>query len=262
MSPDRPPGSPAPAARDSMALALDMPDPAQALSLAKELAPHFAVAKVGLELFYAAGPQVITDLQAAGFAVFADLKLHDIPNTVRKAAQQIGRLGVSFLTIHTSGGAGMLTAGVEGLLAGAAERDAGADPTRPAPAALGVTVLTSTAIASQDELRSQLTERARLASQAGCAGVICAAADIATINQATANQATPSHLLKVVPGIRPAGTAADDQARVATPGDAIAAGADLLVIGRAVTAAPDPAAAATAITTEIQAALAERPDQP
>ena len=248
------PHAAAPNARDAMALALDLPSPTQALALANELAQWFGVAKVGLELFSAAGPQIIIDLQAAGFKVFADLKLHDIPTTVRRSAQQLGRLGVSYTTLHTAGGAEMLAAGAEGLLSGAAEIKSGKTSTsQSAPVALAVTVLTSTALPEQ-ELHRQLTERAQAASQAGCAGVICAAADIAVINAAS----EPKHLLKVVPGVRPAGTSADDQARVATPAEAITAGADLLVIGRAVTAAPNPAAAAAAIATEIQTALASR----
>ncbi len=249
-----------PAARDAMALALDVACPQEALALANDLSEFFAVAKVGLELFTAAGPEIVTKLVDAGFKVFVDLKLHDIPTTVHRAAAQLGRLGVSYATLHAAGGAEMLEAGVEGLRAGAVETrgigKAGPDSTS-VPAALAVTVLTSTGLTSTGlvdptQLQQLLTERARLASQSGCAGVVCAAADIKIIDSATAKSA---RLLKVVPGVRPAGASHDDQARVATPGEAIADGADLLVIGRAVTASSDPAGVAALISTEVKSAM-------
>ncbi len=240
-------------ARDAMALALDISNPQEALALAKDLSEFFSVAKVGLELFAAAGPEVAIKLRDAGFKTFVDLKLHDIPTTVHRAAAQLGRLGVSYATLHAAGGEQMLKAGVEGLRAGASE--SGTDM----PAALAVTVLTSTGLTSTgladtSELQNLLTKRAYLAWTSGCAGVVCAAADIGTVDGVAV--AKSSRLLKVVPGVRQAGAALHDQARVTTPSEAITTGADLLVIGRAVTASPDPASAAASISAEVKSAIA------
>jgi len=170
-----------------------------------------------------------------------DLKLHDIPNTVEHAARCAGELGVWLLTLHTQGGPDMLAAGASGLSDGAADTN----PSAEVPIALGVTVLTSDADAPSEVL----TSRARLAEQAGCGGVVCAAPDLPVVTN------TVPGMLRVVPGIRPAGAPSADQRRVATPASALAAGADVLVIGRAVTAAPDPDAAAAAIVAEVAAAL-------
>ncbi len=229
-------------ARARLVLALDDDDLGRATAAATALAPFFATVKVGLELFAAAGPQAFAVLGAAGFALFADLKLHDIPTTVERAARVIGREGVALVTLHTAGGAAMLRAGVEGLAAGAAE--AGVAP----PRALGVTVLTSEAQAPV----ALLTERARLAEAARCAGVVCAAPDLAVVRAAAPG------LLSVVPGIRLAGAPAHDQARVATPAQALAVGADLLVCGRAVLQAPDPEAAAASLCAQVAEALRDR----
>jgi orotidine-5'-phosphate decarboxylase len=205
-----------------------------ALRLAKRLRPYFRVAKVGLELFSAVGPDAVGTLCELGYDVFVDLKLHDIPNTVNRAARVLAAEGVTYLTLHTAGGLDMVRAGVEGLNLGAA--GAGLDP----PAALGVTVLTSdTADAAK------LAARVDIAVQGGCGGIVCAAADVID-----ARRRAPD-LEIVVPGIRLAGGDLHDQARPATPSDALATGADLLVVGRAVTAAPDPEAAAAAIVTEL-----------
>jgi orotidine-5'-phosphate decarboxylase len=221
--------------RQHLALALDVDDLVVALRLARRLRPWFAVAKVGLELFGAAGPETVSALTVEGYRVFLDLKLHDIPTTVRRAATVIGGLGTAYTTVHTQGGAAMLRAAVEGMAEGAAAAGA------PAPCVLGVTVLTSDAEAPP----AVLEERARLAAHAGCGGIVCAAADLDITGRVA------PRLLKVVPGIRPAGAASDDQARAATPGAAVAAGADLLVIGRAVTAAEDPEREAAAILEEL-----------
>lgn len=229
-------------ARDHLVLALDVDDLVEATRLARLLAPSFSVAKVGLELFAAAGPEAIAALTALGLRVFCDLKLHDIPTTVEKAARVLGALGTSYVTLHASGGEPMLRAGVDGLGAGAAA--AGLE----APVALAVTVLTS----EVEVGHHQFAHRVAAAVEAGCGGLVCAAAEVAR-----AKLLAP-RLVAVVPGIRPAGGPVHDQARAATPGAAIAAGADLLVIGRAVTAAPDPVAAAVAVVAEIDAALAVR----
>jgi len=221
--------------RDHLALALDVDDLVEALRLARDLQPWFGTAKVGLELFSAAGPEAIGTLHELGYAVFLDLKLHDIPTTVHKAARVLGSLGVSMLTLHAQGGAVMLRAGVEGLAEGAA--NAGL----PTPTALAVTVLTS-----DDEAPPHiLPKRVAAAIEARCGGIVCAAADVHH-----ARQLGP-RLTIVVPGIRPEGMPRHDQARAATPREAMDAGADLLVIGRAVTQAPDPAAAADALARQV-----------
>lgn len=219
---------------DHLAIALDVDDVVVALRLAQELQPWFRVAKVGLELFSSAGPEVIGSLTDLGYDVFCDLKLHDIPTTVSKAARVIGSLGASYLTVHTAGGLDMVRGANEAFLEGATSAGL------PAPTLLGVTVLTS------DPDASQLRPRLQVALDAGCEGVVCAAPDLAEV------LAVGPELVTVVPGIRPAGTAVDDQARVATPREAIEAGADLLVIGRAVTAADDPTAAAAAIVDSLR----------
>lgn len=211
------------------------------MALVERFGADFGVMKVGLELFLAEGPGVVRDIVSAGSRVFLDLKLHDIPNTVEHAARCAGELGVWLLTLHTQGGPDMLAAGASGLSDGAAD----ANPSAEVPIALGVTVLTSDADAPSEVL----TSRTRLAEQAGCGGVVCAAPDLPVVTN------TVPGMLRVVPGIRPAGAPSADQRRVATPASALAAGADVLVIGRAVTAAPDPDAAAAAIVAEVAAAL-------
>lgn len=232
------PGDP----RQSLVLALDVDDLMVALRLARRLQPWFGVAKVGLELFGAAGPETVSALTVEGYRVFLDLKLHDIPTTVRRAATVIGGLGTAYTTVHTQGGLDMVRAAVEGMESGA--RAAGAPP----PCVLGVTVLTSDTEAPP----AVLAGRAALAAEAGCGGVVCAATDLGTVSRVA------PRLVKVVPGIRPPGSATHDQARAATPAAALAAGADLLVVGRAVTAADDPDGVATALLEEVTAALVSR----
>jgi orotidine-5'-phosphate decarboxylase len=223
--------------RDKLALALDMDDLVAALRAARELRPWFGVAKIGLELFSAAGPDSIGGLVDLGYDVFLDLKLHDIPTTVGKAARVLGAFGASYLTLHAHGGVQMVRAGVDGLREGA--ENAGL----PAPIALGVTVLTSDDSAPPHIM----PKRVLVALEAGCGGIVCAAADVRE-----ARQYAPRTCI-VVPGIRPAGAPRHDQARSGTPKEALDAGADLLVIGRAVTHANDPSAAAEALTREITA---------
>ena len=167
--------------------------------------------------------------------VFCDLKLHDIPTTVGRAARVIGALGARYLNFHAQGGVAMLTAGVDGFLTGAAQ--AGSAP----PIPLAVTILTSDGGAPPHILG----KRVQAALEAGCGGVVCASSDVREVKQ------LGPRLIAVVPGIRPAGTDAHDQARAATPEAAVANGADLLVIGRAVTRAADPASAAAAIAASI-----------
>ena len=173
--------------RSRLAVALDLDDSVAALRLARELQPWFGVAKVGLELYSAAGPDVVGALSDLGFDVFCDLKLHDIPTTVGRAAKVIGSLGATYLNFHAQGGVAMLTAGVDGFLAGAA--DAGL----PAPVPLAVTILTSDD-GAPDHI---LPKRVQLALESGCKGIVCAAGDVHE-----AKQYGP-RLTAVVPGIRP-----------------------------------------------------------
>ncbi|MEA2900247.1 MAG: orotidine-5-phosphate decarboxylase [Actinomycetota bacterium] len=221
--------------RDRLILALDVDDLVLALRLADQLRPWFGVAKVGLELFTAAGPDAVTSVADAGFKVFLDLKLHDIPTTVKKSARVAGALGASYLTLHARAGAVMLRAGVDGLKEGAAAGGL------PEPTALAVTILTSDADAPEHILGG----RVAAAVESGCGGVIVAAADVHE-----AKQLAP-RLLAVVPGIRLPSGDPHDQARAATPRDAFLVGADMLVIGRAVTEAADPPAAAAALHAAI-----------
>jgi orotidine-5'-phosphate decarboxylase len=222
--------------RDRLVLALDVDDLVEALRLGRRLQPYFATAKVGLELFSASGPDAVSAMADLGYDVFLDLKLHDIPTTVRKAARVIGAFGVSYLTLHARSGPVMLRAGVEGLAEGA-ER-AGL----PHPVALAVTVLTS----DGDAPAHILGHRVTAAVEAGCGGLILAADDVRE-----AKQLAP-RMLAVVPGIRMPSSDPHDQARAATPGHALGLGADLLVIGRTVTEARDPVTAAVALTEALE----------
>jgi orotidine-5'-phosphate decarboxylase len=221
--------------RAKLALALDLDDLVEALRLARLLRPWFGVAKVGLELYCAAGPDAVSSLTDAGFEVFVDLKLLDIPSTVQHASKVLGSLGTRYLTLHARGDSPMLRAGVEGFLEGAAAAGL------PDPVPLAVTVLTSDDTAPPHVV----PHRIALAVEAGCGGIVCAAADVRD-----AKELAP-RLVTVVPGIRPAGADLHDQARTATPRQAVDAGADVLVIGRAVTQADDPAAAAAAVVGEL-----------
>ncbi|MAT02938.1 MAG: orotidine-5'-phosphate decarboxylase [Acidimicrobiaceae bacterium] len=220
---------------NKLAVALDVDDTVAAIRLAKELQPYFGVAKVGLELFSAAGPDILGTLSDLGYKIFLDLKLHDIPNTVESAARVLGSLGIDYLTLHTAGGKEMVSAGVQGLNEGAT--NAGLE----APIALGVTILTS----QKETPKEIMKERFSIAKESGCRGIVCSA-----LNLSEALVEIPE-LLYVVPGIRPAGVEAHDQANVATPLGALEQGADLLVIGRAVTKASDPRRAAREILMEI-----------
>jgi orotidine-5'-phosphate decarboxylase len=224
------------AVRDRLALALDFDDLAAARAIAERLAPFFGVAKIGYQLFMAEGPAAVEALISDGFAVFLDLKLHDIPTTVERGARQAGRLGAKYLTVHIAGGEAMLRAAVEGFAATGTGTEAGG--------ILGVTVLTS----EPEAPASLVIERATLGERVGCAGLVCAATDLRFVRQAAPD------LLAVVPGVRLAGSATDDQARAGTPAAAAAGGAGLLVIGRTVTAAADPEAAARLVTREVAGA--------
>jgi orotidine-5'-phosphate decarboxylase len=224
--------------RQRLALALDVDDLDAARRIAGELAPWIGVAKIGLELYGAAGPAAVEALRADGFRVFLDAKLHDIPTTVGRAARVLGRLGISYLNLHAAGGKAMLTAGVDGMLEGAAE--AGFE----APTPIAVTVLTS------DPDVSAFDARLEVAVAAGCRGVVCSVRELARV------RAVAPTFVTIVPGVRMDGSGDDDQARIGTPGAVAAAGADLLVVGRTVTAAADPRAAAQRLHDEVTAAIA------
>jgi orotidine-5'-phosphate decarboxylase len=214
--------------RSHLALALDVDDLVIALRLARDLKPYFGVAKVGLELFSAAGPEAVTALVDMGYDVFLDLKLHDIPTTVHKAARVIGAYGARYLTMHAMGGPVMVRAGVEGFREGAEA----AGIVDPVP--LAVTVLTS----DNGAPPHVLPNRVATAIEAGAGGLVCAGTDVHGV------RLLAPRLTLVVPGTRPTGAPTHDQARITTPAAALAAGADLLVIGRIVTDAADPVDAA------------------
>jgi orotidine-5'-phosphate decarboxylase len=225
--------------RNRLALALDVPDLDRAEQLAKEVSPWFGVAKVGLELYSAAGPEAIARMRALDLDVFADIKLHDIPTTVGRAARVFGRLGVQYLNFHAAGGVEMLRAGVEGLAEGA--RDAGRAPATP----IAVTVLTS------DPDAGAFDERLTRAIDAGCGGVVCSVDEIERVH------AVRPEFVTIVPGVRFADGAHHDQARVGTPERVARAGGNLLVVGRAVTRADDPRAAAQRVSDAIVNTLTE-----
>jgi orotidine-5'-phosphate decarboxylase len=234
--------------RTALAIALDVPDLDHALKLAREVRPWFPIAKVGLQLFTEVGPPAVGALVEEGFEVFLDLKLHDIPNTVGRAATAAGRLGASLVTAHGAGGEQMLAAAVAGFSEGRSAAGLPAQGPALGPGILAVTVLTS----EPDPPPALVAERCRLASDTGCAGVVCAAAEISTA------RAVSSDWVVLVPGIRAEGQASDDQARVATAATAARAGASVLVIGRAVTKSSDPAAAAAAVAEEVAGAVISR----
>ncbi len=226
--------------------ALDVPTAEEAVRLAEELSPHVGGYKVGLELLAGPGPSIIGVLDRLGKPVFADAKLHDIPNTVRAAACRLGAAGARWITVHAAGGRPMLAAAVQGLREGAGARPAGV---------LAVTVLTSldraelSAVGVSSTPGRLAVRRARLADEAGCEGVITSAQELSAVSEAA------PRLLKVVPGIRPAGASRNDQVRTDTPARAAALGADYLVIGRAITKARNPAEAARALLSGLDGLL-------
>jgi orotidine-5'-phosphate decarboxylase len=230
--------------RDRLIVALDLPSAEAAIGMVDRLQGTCHWFKVGLELYCATGNAVIEDLRRRGFSVFLDLKLHDIPNTVAGAVRTVARSGASLLTIHAGGGEQMMRAAAEAASAPGA------------PRLLAVTVLTSMDAAQlkgvgvSDSPADQVVRLARLAKAAGIDGLVCSPEEVAEVRAAMGPDA-----LLVVPGIRPARTgeaaAPDDQRRIATPSQAVASGASMLVVGRPITLAPDPAEAAAKILAEI-----------
>jgi orotidine-5'-phosphate decarboxylase len=230
-------------------VALDYADAQAALALAARLDPRLCAVKVGKELFISAGPEPVRTMVARGFNVFLDLKFHDIPNTVAQACAAATRLGVWMLDVHAAGGAAMLCA------ARAAVDQAAREQSRRAPHLIAVTVLTSLDDAAMAKTGiagttgEQALRLARLSREGGLDGVVCSAQEAPALRAALG----PRFLL-VTPGIRPAGSAADDQARIVTPAAARANGADFLVIGRPITRAADPIGALRAIHSSLGAA--------
>jgi orotidine-5'-phosphate decarboxylase len=220
--------------------AVDTTDLATAQEWARTLTPQVGMLKLGLAFFLAHGPAGVRAVTEA--PVFLDLKLHDIPNTVAGGVSAVLSLGAAMLTLHAAGGSAMIAAARHAAEAAGAAR----------PKLLAVTVLTSLSAAAlaetgvADSPRAQVLRLARLALAAGADGLVCSPQEVAMLRQ----EIGPEPLL-VVPGIRPAGSPAGDQARTLTPREAVAAGADWLVIGRPITEAPDPAAAAARIAADL-----------
>jgi len=221
-------------------VALDFPAAAPALDLARKLSPRDCRLKVGLELFIAEGPALVGQLQDLGFEIFLDLKLHDIPTTVARACRAAARLGVWMVNVHALGGLDMIRAARDAL-----------DESAHRPRLTAVTLLTShgpqivAQIGLAGDVGGSVSRLARLARDGGADGVVCAPVDAAALRAGLG-----AGFVLVTPGIRPRGVAADDQARAATPAEAIAAGADYLVVGRPVTRADDPLAAVSALLAE------------
>ncbi|MDF7637157.1 orotidine-5'-phosphate decarboxylase [Leuconostocaceae bacterium ESL0958] len=221
-------------------IALDFPDLAQSLAFLDQFEqPEQLTVKIGMALFYAAGPKGIQAIQARGCRIFLDLKLFDIPNTVAEGMTSIGRLGVDYVTVHSLGGLAMLKAAKEGLARGS--QAAGL----PRPKLLAVTELTSISELSLREeqhcalpMSEQVLALARTAQQSGCDGVICSPLELALLKQKIKGP-----FLYVVPGIRLADAQVDDQVRIASPGQARTEGASAIVVGRPITKAADPRAA-------------------
>lgn len=224
--------------RKKIIVALDVDETDAALRLMEQLQGAATWMKIGLQLYTREGPQVVRLALERGFRVFLDLKFHDIPNTVHGAVGSAASLGVSLTTIHLSGGPAMIAA--------AAEAARGTQL-----GVLGVTVLTSMdaaqlrAVGVETQPADQVLRLARAADAAGLHGVVASPLEASTIRSALPK------LQIVTPGIRPRGAASGDQRRIAGPADALAAGADLLVVGRPITAAPDPQAAFLAIAAEM-----------
>ncbi|MCU1426953.1 MAG: putative orotidine 5-phosphate decarboxylase [Actinomycetia bacterium] len=220
-------------ARSRLAVALDVPDLDEASLMAKRVRDSVEIAKIGLELYSAAGPAAVERMHDLGFDVFLDLKLHDIPTTVGRAARVLGRLGVRYCNFHAAGGEAMVRAAVEGLANGA--RDVSTTP----PVALAVTVLTS------DPDASAFDARLATALAGGCGGVVCSLLEIERVKHARADFVT------VVPGTRLPTDDTNDQARTGTPFEAARRGADVIVLGRTVTAAAQPEEVAAYIAREV-----------
>jgi len=233
--------------RNPIIVALDLPTAEQAIALAEQVAPVVGAFKIGKELFTAVGPDIVRRIRATGANVFLDLKFHDIPNTVAKAVASAVRLDVQMLTIHASGGSEMMRAAEESAQKTAAQ--AGLN----APLVLGVTVLTSSdantlaEIGCEPNPGKQVERLAKLAVSSGLRGLVCSPLEIAQLRQIL-----PASVQLVTPGIRTGAEKADDQKRTLSPREAMDAGASWLVIGRPITAAPNPREAAEKILASLK----------
>ena len=231
--------------RQHLIVALDLSSAAAARKIVAAIGDSAYTYKVGMQLYTAEGPQIVRDLVASGRRVFLDLKYHDIPNTVGAAVAEAAGLGVSMLTVHASGGGKMLRAAAE------------AARTNPSLMVLGVTVLTSLTDSDLDKLgvhgriQDQVLRLAALSLANGCHGVVTSAHEASKLRHEL-----PGNFAIVTPGVRPAGAAHGDQARVVTPAEAMSAGATHIVVGRPITGAPDPAAEARAILGQISTVAA------
>jgi orotidine-5'-phosphate decarboxylase len=234
-------------ARSRLIVALDVPDRPTAIQLVQNLSGHVGYFKIGLELFTREGPPLVKDILDRGEKIFLDLKLHDIPNTVRGAVRSACRLGVHMLTVHASGGAKMLYAASE-------EAHSSDSP----PLLLAVTALTSLSdedlqkLGVSGSIERWVERLADVADEAGIRGVVASSRELPLLRLRFRDR-----LQLVIPGIRPAGSAHQDQSRTATPTEAVRAGADYIVVGRPILQASDPAEAADSIIQEIQLGLAQ-----
>ena len=228
-------------AREKLIVALDVSTAAAAQKIVAAVGDSALTYKVGMQLFTAEGPQVVRDLVASGRRVFLDLKYHDIPNTTASAVHEAAQLGVSMLTVHAAGSGKMLRAAVDAARA-----------TNPALCVLAVTVLTSLEesdlekVGIRGTVLDEVLRLAALATSSGCQGIVASAREVSRLRAELGDQ-----FVIVTPGVRLAGTPHADQARVVTPAEAIAAGADYIVVGRPITEAADPAAEARAILGQI-----------
>ena len=237
--------------KDRQIIALDVSDSRKAIELADMLAPYAGMFKVGMELFYSQGAGIISEIKKRKGKVFLDLKLHDIPNTIYRAARALAGLGADIINVHAAGGKEMMRQAMAGVKEGAAA--SGARP----PLVIAVTVLTSI---DQEVFNNQLgvpgpiidsvLSWAVQAKEAGLDGVVASPLEVAAIREACGK-----NFVVVTPGIRPSGSDAGDQKRIMTPGQAINAGATYIVVGRPVTAADDPVSAAMKIAAEIDLTL-------
>jgi orotidine-5'-phosphate decarboxylase len=239
-------------ARDKLIVALDVSTRERLTFLVDAIGERVLLYKVGLELFTSVGAEAVSALREKDKKVFLDLKLHDIPKTVERAAAAAARLGASMTTVHSLGGADVIAAAREGLEAGAA---AGG----PRPLLIAVTLLTShreedlkSIFTGTWQLKDKVLELAEAAARAGADGVVCSPREVAAVKSAV------PRLLAVTPGVRLAEVAADDQRRTGTPAQAIADGADYLVVGRPICSASDPAEAASRIVEDMETVLGRR----
>ena len=228
--------------RERLIVALDVSSSAEVQKIISNLGDSVEIYKIGMQLYTAEGPQVVRDLISSGKKVFLDLKYHDIPNTVAAAVREATQLGVSMLTVHASGGMKMLQSATEAARA-----------SRSVPNVLAVTLLTSmdeqdlNLIGVPGSVEHHVVWLACLALKAGCNGVVSSAREVKTLRASLGGE-----FLAVTPGVRPAGTAYGDQARVVTPAEAIAAGATHIVVGRPITAAPNPVAVVESLLREME----------